>query len=136
MTVTMVRDLPDAQRLVREILETSGALVGEDPPAALATKVPCFTAYRSGGNAIRARLADQPLIHVIAWGGTLEEARDLAETGRTLIFRAWQSGYTSSLGRIGRVQERLAPVRVTTGQEPYGVWRFDADYSIVTRPAP
>lgn len=134
MPFTPVLDLPDAQLVLREILLLSGVPVASTPPTELKTKVPCLTCYRSGGNVIAPKLADRPLIHVIAWGGSYDQARDLAQTVRSLIFRAWRTPTVSALGRIGWVDEVIGPVQVATGTEPYDVWRFDADYRVIIRP--
>lgn len=135
MSPTLIRDLPDAAELGRAVLLQAGVPVGPDVPPALASVSPRFTCYRSGGTVISPRLIDRPILTVIAWDVTYLGCRDLAETGQSLLLRAWLGGWDSPEGRIGKVQVLSAPSEVQLANTPYGVFRFDATYRLLTRPA-
>jgi hypothetical protein len=135
MTLTLTRDLPDAALLVRAVLLQAGVPVGPDVPPNLRDECPRFTCYRSGGQVATPRLMDRPIITVIAWGLTYEQARDLGQTGEALLMRAWLQGWSSAEGRIGKVTILSASSPVDLANTPYDVHRFDATYRMNTRPA-
>lgn len=135
----MARVLPDSMKVAGEVLAQCGAPVGhnvpKDLPGLLAVS-PRFTAYRAGGVADESLLLDRANIYVIAWALAYEDARDLAETGRTLLQRAWRAGWSGTNGRITLWRELIAPNEVELANQPDGVHRFDAMYRINTRPPP
>lgn len=136
MSPTLVRDLPDAMELVREVLLAAAVPCGPDVPPKLLAACPRFTAYRSGGQVLKPKLLDRPIMTVIAFDTTYEGARDLAETGQSLLLRAWLGNFHSANGSIGKVEVLSAPSQVQLANTPYGVFRFDATYRLHVRPAP
>jgi hypothetical protein len=135
--VTYQRLLPDAALLGKAILEQSGAPCSPDVPANLLKYCPRFTFYRTGSGAVSS-LLDRATCQCIAWGTSYVQARDLAETGRTLFWQAWQSTpqFMTADGWACRIDEVSAPTETRTEGQPDGVWRFDATYTLWVRPLP
>lgn len=136
MTVTMTRLLPDAMKLTREILQQCGAPASADVPPNLREKSPRFTVFRSGGVSSHLALVDRPTMQISAWGLSYEQARDLAETGRSLLWQAAAGvpGWNTINGRLNRLTEILGPTEVRTVGQPDDVWRFDFTHRLTVRP--
>lgn len=132
-----MRLLPDVDLLVREVVTSAvpGVNVGTMIPADLADRLPFVMARRVGGTAVHPRFADRALVDVQVWASDRKTASDLAESVRTALFLAWERQTVTPYGSIGAYAETAAPTELRDETTPDGVYRFQATYSLVVRPA-
>lgn len=127
---TVPRRFPDVTRMLVTALEVwvpDGTHTGPETPTDLQDKLPFIRAYRIGGN--RDRLADFPTVAVDVFDGTYSGAEALAED-----VAQWLCGPPPPIVWLDRVEPDVAPRRLPWGDER--VFRFQAQYSLVTRRVP
>ena len=132
-----MRLLPDVDLLVREIVTAavSDVQVGTMIPPDLVDRMPFVMARRVGGTAVHPRFADRALVDVQVWAADRKVAADTAEAVRVALFRAWERQTVTAHGYIGAYSEIAAPTELRDETTPDGVYRFQATYALVVRPA-
>jgi hypothetical protein len=134
VTFTPARLLADVDDVVRAVLADSGVPVGANVPADLLDRLPYISAKRIGGASVHPQFLDRGLIAVDCWSGSRRTAAEIAETCRTLLYRAWRSQTKFAGASIARFDESSAPAELRTAGQAESLYRFNAAYSLHIRP--
>jgi hypothetical protein len=109
--------------------------VGTLIPATM--RFPFVLARRAGGAAIDPRFLDSALTDVQVWARSETMAEDISEAARVLLVQAWRSQtVVAGVGSISRFRDQAAPVLLPGDDVPNGIYRYQATYELVVRPAP
>lgn len=134
MTFTPARMLPDVDDVVRAILAASGVTVGANVPSDLLDRLPYISAKRIGGASVDPVNLDRALVQVDCWSGARRTAVEMAETCRTLLWRAWRSQTVYAVATVAQFTESTAPFELRTAGQAQNLYRFTATYSLHIRP--
>ena len=130
MTYVPLRNLPDVDDVVLEILRAGGISCGPDNPPDILAVVPYVVARRYGGAAVDPEHLDRALVQVDAYAVKRRDAADLAETCRVLLYNAWLTQTVYSAGHVTRFAEITAPSKLQTADEPDNLNRYHATYTL------
>lgn len=132
----MPRLLPDAERLVLALLRPriSSVQFGTAIPDDLASRLPFVVVRRAAGAALDPRFLDQPVVSVDAWHTSKSEASDLAEDVRVALLEAWERQTVTEFGHLAYFNEESGPAELRTGEQSDTFFRYQANYSLATRP--
>lgn len=132
----MARLLPDAERLVLALVrpQLPGVGVGTAIPDDIADRVPYVVIRRAAGAAIDPRFLDQPVVSVDVWHRSKASASDLAESVRVALVEAWEQQTTTDVGHLAYFREDSGPAELRTAEQPDTLFRYQANYSLATRP--
>lgn len=131
----MARLLPDAELLTLDLLRsalpstTFTTMIPDD----VLERVPLVIVRRVSGAAIHPRFLDRATMSVDAWHTSKADAAELAESVRTALFLAWDSQTVTTHGHVAYFDETAAPSEIRA-DEPDTVTRYQASYSLATRP--
>lgn len=90
---------------------------------------------RAGGAYIDGRGLDAALVDVQVWATSDAHAESLAELVRAVLWEAYRSqASVPGVGSVSLVREESAPVEIPSDTEDHGVYRYQATYTVHTRP--
>lgn len=132
----MPRLLPDADALILALIRPAltGVDVATELPDDLGGRVPFVVAQRVSGAAIHPRFLDRPTFNVDAWHTTRTAAADLAESVRVALVDAVEQQIVTEHGHVVNLDEQSGPAYLRTAEQPDTLHRFQAMYSLATRP--
>lgn len=131
-----MRLLPDAERLALALLrpQFGGVQFGTLLPDDVASRLPFVMIRRVGGAPVDGRFLDRASMSVDVWHTSRSGAADLAEDIRVALLAAWEQQTVTDHGHVAYVTADAAPVELRTPDQPDTHHRFQATYSIATRP--
>lgn len=132
----MPRLLPDADALILALIRPAlpSVDVATEPPDDLTARAPLVVAQRVSGAAIHPRFLDRPTFNVDAWHTTRKDAADLAESVRVALVDAVERQIVTEHGHVSHIDEQTGPAYLRTAEQPDTLHRFQAMYSLATRP--
>jgi hypothetical protein len=77
---------------------------------------------------------DRALVSVDCWSGARRTGAEMAETCRTLLYRAWRTQTPYARATIAQFTESTAPFELRTAGQAQNLYRFTATYSLHIRP--
>jgi hypothetical protein len=134
VTFTPARMLPDVDDVVRAILAGAGVAVGANVPADVLDRLPYISAKRIGGASVDPVQLDRALVQVDCWSGARRKGAEMAETCRTLLYRAWRSQTPYAAATVALFAESSAPFELRSAGQAEGLYRITATYSLHIRP--
>ena len=95
-------------------------------------------ARRSGGASIHPEFLDSALVDVQTWAPTDQESEELSQLVRDTLYQASKSPQTivPGVGYIAWFSEESAPSVIPSDTEDHQSYRYQATYSLHTRPLP
>lgn len=129
--------LPRTDALVVAVLRAAvpaGVVVGTRIPDEM--PLPFVLGRRSGGSSIHPEFLDAALVDVQTWAGTDAESEELAQTARDALYRAsrFPQFVLSGVGSVAWFDEVSAPALIPSDTEDHDTYRYQASYTIHTRP--
>lgn len=98
--------------------------------------LPFVLARRTGGSSIHPEFLDQAVVDVQTWAPTDEESEALSQLVRDTLYRASRYPQTviPGVGSVAWFTEAGAPVLVPSDLDDHDTYRYQATYTINTRP--
>lgn len=130
--------LPDEDFLLVEILATitpDGTSIGTQMPDHVLNDLPFVAAHAFGGPDVDDRFLTRATVTVDVWAATRKAASDIARGIRTGLRDAVRNQTVYDNGHLSRRDVISAPSELRTPERADNVWRFNATYSLVLRPA-
>lgn len=112
----------------------AGLVLGTRIPATMPARY--LMARRAGGSSIHPEFLDQAVVDVQCWAPTDTESEDIAQWARDALYRAsrYPQPVVPGVGSISWFSETSAPREIPADTEDHGSYRYQATYSITTRP--
>lgn len=118
--------------IVRPVLPT-GVTLGTRIPDTM--PLPFVMVRRSGGAYLDGRGLDSALVDVQVWATTDDQAEELAELVRAVLWQAYrEQASVPDVGSVSLVREESAPAEIPSDTEDHGTYRYQATYTVNTRP--
>ena len=110
------------------------AVVGSRVPDRM--PLPYVMVRRSGGSSIHPEFLDQAVVDTQVWAASDAGAEELAQTVRDALYRASRHPQfvLGGVGSIAYFDESSAPTLIPADTEDHDVYRYQATYTIHTRP--
>lgn len=136
--MTELPTLPDADLLLIEILDAltpDGTALGTQIPDDLLDRLPFVVGVRFGGGDADDRFLDRATVTIDVWASSRQSASDIASEIRFGLRDAARNQTVYTNGHLARRDVTSAPAELRTPEQADNVWRFNATYSLVLRPA-
>ena len=129
--------LPRTDALLLAVVRAAvppGVTVGSRIPVHM--PLPYAMVRRSGGSSIHPELLDQAVVDAQTWATSDTVSEDLAQTIRDALYRAsrYPQFVLAGVGSIAYFEESSAPTLIPADTEDHDVYRYQATYTIHTRP--
>lgn len=112
----------------------AGVTVGSRIPDRMG--LPFVMVRRSGGSSIHPEFLDQAVVDAQVWATSDTEAEALAQTVRDALYRSSRHPQfvLPGVGSIAYFTEMSAPTLIPSDTEDHDTYRYQATYTIHTRP--
>lgn len=129
--------LPRTDALLLAVVRAAvppGVTVGSRIPDRMA--LPFAMVRRSGGSSIHPEFLDQAVVDAQVWAADDTTAEALAQTIRDALYRAsrYPQFVLPGVGSVAYFDEASAPTAIPSDTEDHGSYRYQATYTIHTRP--
>ena len=98
--------------------------------------LPYAMVRRSGGSSIHPEFLDQAVVDAQTWATSDTASEDLAQTIRDALYQAsrYPQFVLPGVGSIAHFDESSAPTLIPSDTEDHDTYRYQATYTIHTRP--